>query len=207
MRANIYVDGFNLYYGLVRGTPYRWLDLGKLCRLVLPGDEINRIRYFTARVRSRPDDPGKAQRQQTFLRALETIPNLTVHYGHFLERPVRMALADPPARGPRTVEVLRTEEKGSDVNLATYLLVDGFDRDYELAVIISNDSDLLEPIRVVREKLALRVGVLNPQRNTSHALRQAADFYRPVRLGAIRASQFPDTLRDARGQIRKPSAW
>jgi len=207
VRANIYVDGFNLYYGLVRGTPYRWLDLGKLCRLVLPGDEINRIRYFTARVRSRPDDPGKAQRQQTFLRALETIPNLTVHYGHFLERPVRMALADPPARGPRTVEVLRTEEKGSDVNLATYLLVDGFDRDYELAVIISNDSDLLEPIRVVREKLALRVGVLNPQRNTSHALRQAADFYRPVRLGAIRASQFPDTLRDARGQIRKPSAW
>ncbi len=207
MRANIYVDGFNLYYGLVRGTPYRWLDLGKLCRLLLPGDEINRIRYFTARVRARPDDPGKAQRQQTFLRALETIPNLTVHYGHFLERPVRMALADPPARGPRTVEVLRTEEKGSDVNLATYLLVDGFDRDYELAVIISNDSDLLEPIRVVREKLALRVGVLNPQRNTSHALRQAADFYRPVRLGAIRASQFPDTLRDARGQIRKPSAW
>ncbi|HZT54502.1 MAG TPA: NYN domain-containing protein [Gaiellaceae bacterium] len=207
MRANVYVDGFNLYYGLVRGTPYRWLDLGKLCRLLLPGDEINRIRYFTARVRSRPDDPGKAQRQQTFLRALETIPNLTVHYGHFLERPVRMALADPPARGPRTVEVLRTEEKGSDVNLATYLLVDGFDRDYELAVIISNDSDLLEPIRVVREKLALRVGVLNPQRTTSHALRQAADFYRPVRLGAIRASQFPDTLRDARGQIRKPSAW
>jgi len=207
VRANVYVDGFNLYYGLVRGTPYRWLDLGKLCRLLLPGDEINRIRYFTARVRSRPDDPGKAQRQQTFLRALETIPNLTVHYGHFLERPVRMALADPPARGPRTVEVLRTEEKGSDVNLATYLLVDGFDRDYELAVIISNDSDLLEPIRVVREKLALRVGVLNPQRTTSHALRQAADFYRPVRLGAIRASQFPDTLRDARGQIRKPSAW
>lgn len=207
MRANVYVDGFNLYYGLVRGTAYKWLDLSKLCRLLLPGDQISRIRYFTARIQPRPDDRGKAQRQQAFLRALETIPNLTIHYGHFLEYRVRMPLANPPARGRRTVEVLRTEEKGSDVNLATFLLVDGLERDYELAVIISNDSDLVEPIRVVRSKLGLEVGVLNPQRITSHALRKAASFYRPIRLGALKASQFPATLADARGTIRKPRGW
>lgn len=109
MNANVYIDGFNLYYGLATGTPYKWLDLARFCELVLPGDEINRIRYFTARVRSRPDDPQKAQRQQVFIRALDTIPNLTVHYGHFLEQHVRMPLANPPTTGPRTVEVIKTE--------------------------------------------------------------------------------------------------
>lgn len=148
MKANVYVDGFNFCYGCVKNTPYRWLNLSTLCSLLLPGDNINRIRYFTARVQPRPDDPQSARRQATYLRALQTIPNLSVHYGHFLTNPVRLPLANPSPDGPRTVEVLRTEEKGSDVNLATYLLVDGFDGDYELAVITSNDSDLLEPIQV-----------------------------------------------------------
>src|SRR6266540_753040 len=57
MRTNVYVDAFNLYYGCLKGTPYRWLDLAALCRRLLPNDEINRIRYFTALVSARPDDP------------------------------------------------------------------------------------------------------------------------------------------------------
>jgi len=50
VRANVYVDGFNLYYGALKGTPLKWLDIAALCRLLLPGDTINRIRYFTARI-------------------------------------------------------------------------------------------------------------------------------------------------------------
>lgn len=57
MKTNVYVDAFNLYYGCVKGTPYKWLDLAKLCGLLLPGDTVNRIRYFTARVQARPGDP------------------------------------------------------------------------------------------------------------------------------------------------------
>jgi hypothetical protein len=68
------VDGFNLFYGAPRGSPYRWLDLGALCHLLLPNDEINRIRYFTARVTSRPHHPGKSQHQDGYLRALATTP-------------------------------------------------------------------------------------------------------------------------------------
>ncbi len=118
-----------------------------------------------------------------------------------------MPLARPPASGPRTVEVLRTEEKGSDVNLATYLLLDAFNGDCEMALVISNDSDLVEPIRVVRVTFGLTVGVVNPQKNTSHALRQAASFYRPLRQGVLQASQFPAQLTDAKGTIAKPAAW
>ncbi len=73
--------------------------------------------------------------------------------------------------GARTVEVIKSEEKGSDVNLATYLLLDGFRRDYEIAVIITNDSDLVEPIKVLRTELKLRVGILNPDRRASLALK------------------------------------
>src|SRR5438445_9261680 len=121
MRANFYVDGFNLYYGAFKGTPDKWLDLQALFARVFPRDEINRIRYFTARVDARPPDNQQPARQQAYIRALETIPTLSVHYGQYRTRPTRMRLAKPPRIGPKTVAVLKTEEKGSDVNLASYL--------------------------------------------------------------------------------------
>ncbi len=47
MKTNVYVDGFNLYYGSLKDTPYRWLDIAALCANILPNNIINRIRYFT----------------------------------------------------------------------------------------------------------------------------------------------------------------
>jgi hypothetical protein len=146
-RLNVYVDAFNLYYGCIRDTPYRWLDLHALSVRLFPQDEIHRIRYFTAIVSGRPADPQQPQRQQTYIRALETIPCLSVHLGHYLTHTTRMALANPPPFGSRTVEVIKSEEKGSDVNLATYLLLDGFNRDYEVAAVVSNDSEGADPNR------------------------------------------------------------
>ncbi len=119
MIANVYVDGFNLYYGCLKGTPYKWLDLAALAGRLLPADEIKRIRYFSAKVQGRDIDPGAPQREDAYLRALATVPGLTVHLGHFLTSRTRMRLAHPSPGGPLTVEVMRTEEKGSDVNLAT----------------------------------------------------------------------------------------
>lgn len=206
-RTNVYVDGFNLYYGCLRGTPYKWLDPGKLCDELLKDNAINRIRYFTARVRSRPDDPNQQQRQQAYIRALETISNLSVHYGHFLTHTVWMPLANPGASGPKTVEVIKTEEKGSDVNLATHLLYDGFRGDYEVAVVVSNDSDLLEPMRVVKRELGLTVGILNPQKRPSRVLAQEVDFLKQIRPGALKASQFPAALKDAHGTVTRPKEW
>ena len=70
MKTHAYVDGFNLYYGALRGTGFKWLDIAEMCRLLLPGDDIGRIAYFTARVNGRPTDPEQPQRQQAYLRAL-----------------------------------------------------------------------------------------------------------------------------------------
>ena len=116
-------------------------------------------------------------------------------------------MVQEPQTGPRTVEVLNTEEKGSDVNLATYLLIDGFEDDYEMAVVISNDSDLKLPIEMTRTRLGKQVGVIDPSRRTSFELRKAASWYRPLRRGPLSASLFPDTLSDAQGNFTKPADW
>ena len=79
MTTNVYIDGFNLYYGAMKGTSNKWLDLEALCHRLLPSDEIKRIRYFTAKVSARPGDPQQPQRQQTYLRALESLPTVSVH--------------------------------------------------------------------------------------------------------------------------------
>lgn len=211
MRANVYVDGFNLYYGLKRyerqGKLYKWLDLATLCRLELPNDTLHRIRYFTALVQPRPQHPRQAIHQQTYIRALETLPNLSIDYGVFLTSAVWMIRHDPPPGANPMVQVVKTEEKGSDVNIATRLLCDAYAGDFELAVIISNDSDLVMPIEVVRRELKRPVGVLNPGERFSSALNRAATFYRKISEKSLAASQFPPTLADASGTITKPTGW
>src|SRR5262245_47530718 len=154
--ANVYIDGFNFYYRCVKDTPYKWLNPAALAAILLPSEQIKRIRYFTARVSARPNNPDSPKRQQVFLRALETLPNLTVTYGHFLTNTVRMPLARPVPGGPRFADVIKTEEKGSDVNLASHLLLDAFRQDCEIAFIISNDSDLAEPIKIARHEFGIR---------------------------------------------------
>lgn len=207
MLTNFYIDGFNLYKGSLQGTPYKWLDFLTLFNRLLPGCHVNRIRYFTALVKATPNDTKKRQRQQTYLRAISTIPNLSVHLGYFQTNPLKMPLARPRSGRSRMVEVVRTEEKGTDVNLASYLLLDAFRNDYEQAVVVSNDADLLTPIKIIQDEFGLSVGVLNPQEKPSRKLRNAADFYRQIRQGPISASQFPDTLTDAIGTFRKPKCW
>lgn len=206
--TNVYIDGFNLYYGALKGTPYKWLDLDALCRRLLPKHELGHIRYFTAIVAARPQDPSGPDRQRVYLRALVTMPHVSVHLGHFLTTNVRMPLVTPPPGGPRTVEVIKTEEKGSDVNLATCLLADAFRQDCQAAVVITNDSDLAEPIRVVRHELGLPVGVVNPgdPRKRSRAL-QDVTFFKQLRPSTLPRCQLPDELTDRHGTIRKPDRW
>lgn len=117
-----------------------------------------------------------------------------------------MPLARPSAE-QEYADVIKTEEKGSDVNLATHLLCDGYENAYECAVIVSNDSDLAEPVRIVAEKLGKMVGILNPHKHPSKELSKYARFLKQVRKGVLSASQFPPVLKDAHGEIHKPESW
>ncbi len=208
MRANIYIDGFNFYYRAVRGTPYKWLNLHAMLVAMLPKDTINRIRYFTAPITPRPNDPMSPQRQQVYLRALETLPNFSIHLGNFLTNPTFMPLVNPPPGGPSTAYVFKTEEKGSDVNLATHLLCDAVDGDFELAIVVTNDSDLALPIQMVRDKFNLKIGVFSPTKKTTFRLQQSATFHIAIHKRHWRNNQFPPLVYDPQGNpIRKPATW
>ena len=196
----------------------------------MPGLSINRIRYFTALVKPLPSDPQPRQRQEIYIRALETLPNLTVHYGHYLQSEVSMPLVSPPPAGPRFAKVRKMEEKGSDVNIATYMLVDAFRKGCDQLIVITNDSDLAEPVRIINKELLIPVGVFNPQTNDtairrnrvtgqpirparpSIELKKVAKFNRDITSEGPQShmarSQFPPQLTDAQGRtITKPSTW
>ena len=113
---------------------------------------------------------------------------------------------------PQMALVRKEEEKGSDVHLATQLVHDAHLREFEVAVVVTNDSDLAPPIELVTNELGLVVGVANPHAENpksrqSRRLLRAARFMKPVRRGALRGCQLPPTIRDARGEFSRPASW
>jgi hypothetical protein len=218
MTLNVYVDAFNLYYGCLMDTPYKWLDLRALGEFSFPADVIKDIHYFTARIKPNPHDPDKHVRQDTYFRALRTVHGLHIHEGIYSRKPVKLPLHPIPAPPalPTLVKVVKIEEKGSDVNLATRLLIDAFDRVFDAALVITNDSDLASPIREVRRKFGYRVMILHscsrPGRGPSIELRKAiglrgGSMPLVVQETHLAASQFPATLTDAHGTFHKPGSW
>jgi uncharacterized LabA/DUF88 family protein len=206
--AYAYIDGFNLYYGCLKKTRYKWLNISLLLRKYLAGKDLICIRYFTAKVIPPPWDLSQSVRQETYLRALKTIPGLSIHEGHFRSHVVTRALATSPPNSPQYVEVIDTKEKGSDVNLATFALADGFMGLYDCAVIVSNDVDLKEPIKTIRKQCKKDVIVLHPYQNTNLVeLQKEASQYIPIRQQVIASCLFPPMLNDAKGIINKPTEW
>ena len=206
MKTFVYVDGFNLYYRALKRTPYKWLNIDALCRHLLPKAHVDAIKYYIARVTARPHDPDQPTRQNIYLRALSTIRHLEIVEGAFLSKPASLPLASDPTT---FATVIKTEEKGSDVNLATHLVNDGHLGRYQQAVVITNDSDLAEPIRIVRDDLKLPVGILYPSKYLNPQLQSAVtpNFIKAIRSGVLAASQFPGTLSDGVGPFHKPASW
>lgn len=212
MRTFVYIDGFNLYHGCMQFSAYKWLDLKKLSELLLPGHEIARIKFFTARVSAR-DDPDQPQRQMTYWRALQTISGLEIIEGTFYESTRSMPLAPECLRfkiingRPPLVRVTKREEKGSDVNLGCHLVMDGFRKCYEQAAVITNDSDLETPVRIVRQELKFPVWIINPHEHHSKKLKKWASAMARIRQSDLAACQFNEILADDIGQFHKPKKW
>ena len=206
MRTYVYIDGFNLYYRALKGTPYKWLNLKALfIQLLNPQNKIKAIKYFTALV-SGKIDPNQPLRQKTYLRAIQKfIPEISIYYGHFLSHVVSAPLANPTSN-QRFADIIKTEEKGSDVNLAVHLLNDSWLNRYDCAVIVSNDSDLAESLRFVKEQHRKVIGLITPGRgHPSKELMKYADFVKRIRKGVLAKSQLPDPIPGT--SIRKPKTW
>lgn len=207
MKTNVYIDGFNLYYRALKPhRELRWLDIQGMCEELLPRNDVQSIKYFTAKVKGGAHNPGIARRQEAYLRALGTLPKVTIILGRYSEHRVRMGNANPP---PKTVEVIKREEKGSDVNIASHLLLDAFREDAEAFVVISNDSDLKEPLRMVREELHKIVGLVTPGGRTSQALVKChPTFQKSIREPLLRGNQLPQEIQLTSGAtLRRPDSW
>lgn len=203
----VYIDGFNFYYGQLKGQPYKWLDLHALFSKVLGTQhDVIKIKYFTARVQPTLRDPDVHLRQDIYLKALQAFsPLIEVHFGHFLRHKVKMENANPP---PPQVAVWKTEEKGSDVNMALHVLNDAWKNSYDCAVIVSNDSDLAESLRMIKTQLGKKVGLItpgSPKRKTSFELKKHADFIRTMRESALRSSLLPNPIPGT--NLNKPASW
>jgi len=207
LKVGIYVDGFNLYYRALRRTKYKWLDIQKLALEMLDsGDSIEFIRYFTANVSPRAGDEGAPARQEAYLRALRTLPNLTIHNGRFLPKTKTRPLVSDPQQ---YVEVHDTEEKGSDVNIASHLLNDAFRGRFDVALIMSQDTDLCEPLRMVKHDLKKTVGVVWSESNMpGKRHKKVTDFIRHANSSVLKRCQFDDIVIGKGGmKIKKPSEW
>lgn len=254
MSTVVYVDGFNLYYGAVKDTPWRWLNLKELALQVLPpGHTVTKVKYFTARV-SGAADPDAPRRQQVYLNALRTVPEIEIHFGRFLAKTIWRPLVNLPVanetigtepsivipagtysitgtrqqslpvgsypsgrrrrrrKTPRPLpdaliaEVHTMEEKGSDVNLAAHLINDAWKGSFDAAAVISNDTDLIEPIRIVTVERGKNLVLVCPGRwQASPPLARVATQVRHIHKAMLVAAQFPDPI--PRTTIRKPPSW
>lgn len=208
-RTYVYVDGFNLYYRALRKTKYKWLNLEALAKTLLDADnEILCVRYFTAPVGGKLD-PGQPIRQQRYLQALQTLPCISIHLGNFLTKPRMRPLVTPVPGGPTHVQIWNTEEKGSDVNLATYLVHDAWRGLFDVALVLSQDTDLNEPVRIVRDEIGKSIGVVCLDGRQPGKLASHATFVRHITHSRLAASQFPETLTFGRKgrTVTRPAEW
>lgn len=217
-RTIVYIDGFNLYYRALLGSRHKWLNLVALAQASLPAaSQVTAVNYYTAHVSGRTD-PEAPKRQHAYLRALSTLPGLSIHFGKFLTnkkwaglvmpgpnfRPVPRTMTIEPA--PVVAFVWKTEEKGSDVNLGVHLVRDAFLGKFEEAAVLTNDTDLCEPIRIVRDDVGLPVTLLTPVAQPHASLQAVATHIRHVGpyLGPC---QFPNPVMGPNGPIHKPTSW
>jgi uncharacterized LabA/DUF88 family protein len=200
-RVIVYIDGFNLYFGLKHKawTKYYWLDLSRLAtELLAPGQLLVRIKYFTSKI-SNP--AAKRKRQQTYLSALVTLPDFEIHYGRY-----QTFVKTCTRCGHRH---LHSSEKRTDVNIATHLLVDAFQGAFDTAILVSADSDLAAPISEVGRLFpSMLVKVAFPPGRFSLELKSIARVSFQIYEGKLRRSLLPDQIELPGGYVvQRPAEW
>lgn len=227
MRTIVYIDGFNLYYGFLKNTPYKWLDLYTLFQKYLLDDTTTDlyIKYFTALIRpSHSDDSQSPFRQKKYIEALlqySPAQKFEVIYGHFPSAQKKyMRRAEPDPNYPidsedyKTVKVLVFEEKQSDVNIAVNIINDAWLDKFDQAVLCSNDADLTGALAMLKAHHSeKRVGVIHPIRNKpdpnkkpSQSLIAHSDWHKPwIAPQHLVAAQLPDVIPHT--NIKKPDKW
>ena len=202
-RVVSYIDGFNFYFGLrdKQWKKYYWLDLAAMSRTLLkPGQSLVGCHYFTARIKAK-NHGQSIQRQHIWLEAQETRVDVQMHFGHYLLKRVHCKSCGAQWESH--------EEKMTDVNIASQLLVDAFADKFDTAIIISGDSDLTTPIKQVLQLFPnKRIIVAFPPKRKSEQLKKVASGYIHIGEDKLRQNLLPDEIIKADGYVlKRPSQW
>lgn len=203
----VYIDGFNLYFGAVRSTPWKWLDLQAYFERLRPDDDIQAIKYFTATVQN---DREANNRQQAYLMALETLPKVEIIYGKFKPKQATCGVDRCGLQGSKKYTM--PEEKQTDVAIGVHMLDDAYQGLCERLVVVSGDSDLLPALKMVKHRfpqksISVYVPARNPMRGAAVEVRRTADKHLTLPNKLIEQHQLPDPLIADRLAIAKPVGW
>ncbi|MGH7453413.1 MAG: NYN domain-containing protein [bacterium] len=200
-RVIVYIDGFNLYFGLMQKgwRKYLWLDLKKFAAsLLLPDQVLIHTKYFTSRI-SKP--VSKQRLQSTFIDALNTLTEVSIYYGRYQAE-------------VRTCEncgynAIISNEKKTDVNIATELLVDAFQDRFDIAILVTADADLTAPIVSIRKLFPNKSVILAfPPKRHSYELRNVASGVYYIGEDKFRKNLLPEKVVTQSGfALQRPDKW
>ena len=199
-RLNVYVDGFNLYFGMVESgfINCKWLDIQLLAKNIKHSShEVNEVKYFTSRISNSID---KQKRQDIYIEALRTT-SISMMFGQFRNQPMKCNQCSN--------FWYDSKEKMTDVNIATSLMIDAFTNKFDTAFLISGDSDLVPPIKAIRELFPEKeIWVVLPPSRESNALKKVATGSFVLGRKKLESSQLPEEIQSAYGvMLRRPSSW
>ena len=215
-RVIAYIDGYNLYYGLLKGTPYKWLDLVAFVKWFLrPDQQVVGIKYFTAPIKTYPHDADAVDRQKVYLQALSAMPLITIVQGFYAKNKTLAPVVEHRCRTCDVVingyvPVVKLEEKRSDVNFSVAVMLDAFQNMADSFFLFTGDTDQVGTIEAVRGKLGKRVCVFNPHESFSVNLKMAASYYQNIPRDLPAQCQLPDTIPYGKRNdrfIHRPPAW
>ncbi len=231
LRIAVYIDGYNLYYGRLRGTNFKWLDIVKLFDALLiqrdQNEQLEMVKYFTAPALANFATHGTAsvEAQSAYHRALKAMHSerFEVVYGnHSYDKSGALLpsfTAGQPYDRTNRVRVWKLEEKKTDVNLALCMYRDACKGLFDRMILVSNDSDAEPALEAIREDFPeIMIGVAIPihppapgtekHRRMSGSLARHADWILPcLQDGQLDHAQLPDVVPTNKKPIRKPSHW
>ncbi|EDL56394.1 NYN domain-containing protein [Gimesia maris] len=199
-RTVIYIDGFNLYFGMKDNgwKRYYWLDLWKFGEAISQDREVISVKYFTAIV-SKP--AAKNVRQRKFISAQKTLNNPPdIIKGKYYSKTKHCLSCEEPYE--------RHEEKMTDVNIATHLVNDAWLDLYDVAIVVSGDSDLSTPIRTVNNQFEDKKVIVGfPPNRHSKQLKGLGSWF-PIHESTFKKCQLPDVIeREGKQALTRPDRW
>lgn len=199
-KVNLYIDGFNLYFGLrsLGNRQRRWLSLMDIGRQLCRSDqELGEVKYFTARIKG--GDTAKIKRQSTYLEALQS-QGVQIIYGKYQQKMITCPVCKK--------KYPRYEEKESDVNLGASLLVDAAAGQADYYLVVSGDSDLIRPMELARDVYGQKIVPVFPPNRHSSEIKRRMGKYIPMSEALVRKCQLPKLIKKPDGfELRRPKKW